>query len=102
MENEKEKQRTEGETEAKELQREFPGPETSSSNSLQGLDSASNPISQKFLSFMGQMIRQRYECTGRQEENEMKHYHKVTALLGPPGGGRLRARASISTTAQFL
>lgn len=78
----KKKSKEQRERPKKELQREFSGGETSSWSRLQGLHSASNPISQKVLSFMGQMIQWRYYCTGRQGENEMKHYHKVTALLG--------------------
>lgn len=39
------------------------------------LHSAPNPISQKVLSFMGQMIQLRYYCTGRRGGDEMKHYY---------------------------
>lgn len=79
------KKRTEGKG-RKELQKDFFCAQTSSCYSLQGLHSASNPISQKVLSFMGQMIQLRYYCTGRQGEDEMKHYHKVTPLLGLSAG----------------
>lgn len=73
---------------AKMLQKDFFGTQTSSCYIPEGLHSASNPISQKVLSFMGQMIQLRYYCTARQGEDEMKHYHKVTTLLGPLTGGQ--------------
>ena len=72
----KEKERTEGRKEREKRATKrifFFVPKRCHVTASRTLHSASNPISQKVLSFMGQMIQLRYYCTGRQGEDEMKH-----------------------------